>query len=192
MKIVVTGGIGSGKSTVCQALITRLPGYELVSADEMVHELYAQNAQFRADLVKRFGTAERKEVSAVVFASPERRLELITLSWAYLAQAVEAVFEKANVVFEFPLFFEQPHWLDRPDAVVVVGCDAATQRARVMARDGISEEQFEAIKRAQLPLEEKVKEADFFIDTTDRFMVESYIASVATRLKARAERLAHV
>jgi dephospho-CoA kinase len=191
MKIVVTGGIGSGKSTVCQALITRLPGYELVSADQMVHDLYAQNAQFRADLVKRFGTAERKEVSAVVFANPERRLELITLSWAYLAQAVEAVFEKTNVIFEFPLFFEQPHWLDRPDAVVVVGCDEATQRARVMARDGISEERFEAIKRAQLPLEEKVKEADFFIDTTDRFTVESYISSVATRLKARAEKLAH-
>jgi dephospho-CoA kinase len=191
MKIVVTGGIGSGKSTVCQALITRLPGYELVSADEMVHDLYAQNARFRAELVKRFGTAERKDVSAIVFANPERRLELITLSWAYLAQAVETVFEKNNVIFEFPLFFEQPHWLDRPDAVVVVGCDAATQRARVMARDGISEALFEAIKRAQLPLEEKVKEADFFIDTTDRFMVESYISSVATRLKARAERLAH-
>jgi dephospho-CoA kinase len=191
MKIVVTGGIGSGKSTVCQALITRLPGYELVSADEMVHDLYAQNARFRAELVKRFGTAERKDVSAIVFANPERRLELITLSWAYLAQAVETVFEKNNVIFEFPLFFEQPHWLDRPDAVVVVGCDDATQRARVMARDGIGEEQFEAIKRAQLPLEEKVKEADFFIDTTDRFMVESYISSVATRLKARAERLAH-
>jgi dephospho-CoA kinase len=191
MKIVVTGGIGSGKSTVCQALITLLPGYELVSADEMVHDLYAQNAQFRAELAKRFGTAERKDVSAIVFANPGRRLELITLSWAYLAQAVETVFEKSNVIFEFPLFFEQPHWLDRPDAVVVVGCDDATQRARVMARDGISEERFEAIKRAQLPLEAKVKEADFFIDTTDRFMVESYISSVATRLKARAESLAH-
>jgi dephospho-CoA kinase len=191
MKIVVTGGIGSGKTTVCKRIVPLMEGYEFVSADEMVHALYAQNAQFRADLVKRFGTAVRKEVSAIVFANPERRLELITLSWAYLAQAVDAVFEKTNVIFEFPLFFEQPHWLDRPDAVVVVGCSEDAQRARVLERDGISEEAFERIKRAQLPLDEKVKEANFFIDTTNRHDVEGQIGAVVTRLKARAQRLAH-
>ncbi|KVP17015.1 dephospho-CoA kinase [Burkholderia ubonensis] len=166
MRIVVTGGIGSGKSTVCKALHANLPGYELVSADQMVHDLYANNAQFRADLVKRFGTAERKEISLIVFANPERRVELELLSWAYLAQAVDAVFEKPDVIFEFPLFFEHPHWIGRQDAVVLVGCDEPTQRARVLARDGISAENFERIKQAQLPLAEKARQSDIYLDTS--------------------------
>ncbi|WP_080413057.1 dephospho-CoA kinase [Burkholderia ubonensis] len=177
MRIVVTGGIGSGKSTVCKALHALMPGYELVSADQMVHDLYASNAQFRADLVKRFGTAERKEVSMIVFENPARRLELVTLSWAYLAQAVDAVFEKPDVIFEFPLFFEHPHWLGRPDAVVLVGCDEPTQRARVLERDGISADNFERIKRAQLPLAEKVEKADIYLDTSGS--LDSVLKAVA-------------
>lgn len=166
MRIVITGSIGTGKSTVSKALLSYMPGYELVSADDLVHTLYAYNAQFQADLLKRFGTAERKEISDIVFAQPQRRVELETLSWAYLVQEVETTFAKENVIFEFPLFFEFPHWRERPNAVVVVGCDEATQYARVAARDGISKEKLDSILKAQLPLAEKVKQAEIYFDTT--------------------------
>jgi dephospho-CoA kinase len=187
MRIVVTGGIGSGKSTVSKELIKHMPGYELVSADQIVHELYEQNARFKADLIKRFGTAERKEIAVIVFANPARRVELEVLSWAYLAQVVDAVFDMPNVVFEFPLFFEHPHWLGLQDAVVLVHCTESVQRERVLARDGISAENFERIRRAQLPVDEKLKRADFAIDTTDTRSFEHNISNLAAQLKARAE-----
>jgi dephospho-CoA kinase len=187
MRIVVTGGIGSGKSSVSKELVKHMPGYELVNADQMVHDLYVGNAKFRAELVKRFGTAERKEIATIVFANPSRRVELEALSWAYLAQAVDAVFELPNVVFEFPLFFEHPHWLGQQDAVVLVRCAESVQRERVLARDGISAETFERIKSAQLPVDEKLKWADFAIDTTDGFDFDCKVFRLATQLTARAE-----
>jgi dephospho-CoA kinase len=177
MRIVITGSIGTGKSTVSKALHGFMPGYERVSADDLVHNLYAYNAQFQADLLTRFGTAARKEISDIVFAQPQRRVELETLSWAYLVQEVEATFAKENVIFEFPLYFEFPHWHGRADAVVVVGCDEATQFARVAARDGLSKEKFDNIIKAQLPLAEKVKQANIYLDTTGS--LESVKATIA-------------
>jgi len=166
MRIVVTGGIGTGKSTVCRALQQRMPGYTLVSADDMVRNLYANSAAFRAELVTRFGTTDRKVISGMVFADDARRADLVALSWVYLAPEVESLFCRDGIIFEFPLFFEHPHWVGRPDAVVVLGCDAQTQRQRVLARDGITEAALARILAAQLPLEEKVRQADIYLDTS--------------------------
>jgi dephospho-CoA kinase len=165
MRIVVTGGIASGKSTVCNALVQHMPGYVLVSADQMVRDLYADSVPFRAGLVERFGTTDRRAISALVFSDASRRADLEALSWVYLHQAVDALFEQQDIIFEFPLFFEHPHWLGRPDAVIVLGCDDASQRQRAMARDGLTEEAFTRIRAAQLPLAEKVRRADIYLDT---------------------------
>lgn len=177
MRIVVTGGIASGKSTVCKALLQHLPGHALVSADQMVRDLYAGSAAFRAGLVERFGTTERRAISAQVFSDASRRADLEALSWAYLHHAVDAVFERPDILFEFPLFFEHPYWIGRPDAVVVLGCDDATQRQRAMARDGLTEEAFTRIRAAQLPLAEKARRADIYLDTSGT--LESVLEAVA-------------
>lgn len=177
MRIVVTGSIGTGKSTVCQALLEHMPGYELVSADQMVHDLYANNTQFLEGLQSKFGTTDRKAIARIVFADRPKRVELEALSWAFLAQAVDALFLKENVIFEFPLFFEHPHWLGCPDVVIVLGCDEQTQRARVYARDGISVEAVDRILAAQLPQAEKAKRADIYLDTSGSR--ESVLAAVA-------------
>lgn len=186
MRIVVTGSIGTGKSTVCQALLQHMPGYELVSADQMVHDLYANNAEFQAGLQSKFGTTDRKAIARIVFADRARRVELEALSWAFLAQAVDALFLKENVIFEFPLFFEHPHWIGCPDAVIVLGCDEQTQRTRVSARDGISVEAFDRILAAQLPQAEKAKRADIYLDTSGSR--ESVLAAVA----ALPAKLSHI
>jgi dephospho-CoA kinase len=178
MRVVVTGGIGCGKSTVCHALLQHMPGYALVSADQMVRDLYADSVPFRAGLVERFGTTDRRAISALVFADAGRRADLEALSWVYLKQAVDALFEQRDVLFEFPLFFEHPHWVGRTDAVIVLGCDDATQRQRVMARDGLTEAAFARIRAAQLPLAEKVKRADIYLDTSGS--LEAVLDAVAT------------
>lgn len=166
MRIVITGGIGCGKSTVCSALQALMPDHELVSADQMVRDLYANSAPFRAGLVDRFGTTDRRAISAIVFADPARRADLEALSWVYLEREADAVFQRQDVIFEFPLFFESRKWIGLPDAVVVLGCDAAVQRQRVLARDNITEEALQRILAAQMPLAEKIRQADIHLDTS--------------------------
>ena len=187
MRIVVTGSIGTGKSTVCQALLQHMPGYELVSADQMVQALYANNAEFQAGLQSKFGTTDRKAIARIVFADRARRFEIVRLSRASPPQAFAALFLKENVIFEFPLFFEHPHWIGCPDVVVVLGCDEQTQRARVYARDGISVEAFDRILAAQLPQAEKAKRADIYLDTSGSR--DSVLAAVAA-LPAQLTRFA--
>lgn len=177
MRIVVTGGIGCGKSTVCTALLKHLPDYHLVSADQMVRDLYANHDLFRAGLVTRFGTTDRRTISGIVFADAARRADLEALSWLYLAREVDALLLRENIIFEFPLFFENPRWVGWPDAVVVLGCDAAVQRQRVMARDGVTEESLARILAAQLPPEEKRRRADIYLDTTGS--LESVLEAVS-------------
>ena len=62
MKIVVTGTIGSGKSTLCAALATRLPGFSVVSVDDIVRSIY-DDADFLTHLSNDFGVVSRKEAS---------------------------------------------------------------------------------------------------------------------------------
>lgn len=187
MRIVITGGIGTGKSTISKALLSHLPGYKLVSADQMVHDLYATNADFQTALLARFGTTDRKTISGIVFADASLRAELIALSWTYLAPATDALFRAPNLIFEFPLYFESPRWVGIPDAVVVLGCDEATQRARVMARDGMSEEGFARVLAAQMPVAEKAKRADIYLDTSGNLAeVLQAVAALPEKLRTLA------
>lgn len=166
MRIVITGGIGCGKSTVCNALQQLMPDHHLVSADQMVRDLYAGNTHFRAGLMSRFGTTDRREISAIVFADSARRADLEALSWVYLEREVDALLKRPDLIFEFPLFFESRKWIGWPDAVVVLGCDADIQRQRVLARDNITEEALQRILAAQMPLAEKIRQADIYLDTS--------------------------
>lgn len=185
MRIVVTGGIGCGKSTVCNALQQHLPGYELVSADQMVRDLYANSIPFRAGLVERFGTTDRRAISAIVFADAARRADLEALSWVYLEAEADAVFQRQDIIFEFPLFFESRKWIGLPDAVVVLGCDADVQRQRVLARDNISEEALSRILAAQMPLAEKIRQADIYLDTSGALPdVLAAVAGLPAQLRA--------
>lgn len=178
MRIVVTGGIACGKSTVSNALLKHLPGYVLVSADQMVHDLYATNVEFQAGLMARFGTTDRRAISAIVFAAPERRADLEALSWVYLEREVDRVLAQENIIFEFPLFFESKRWIGRPDAVVVLGCDIDVQRQRAMARDGISADALARILAAQMPAAQKAVLADIYLDTSGT--LDEVLAMVAT------------
>lgn len=159
MRIVITGSIGAGKSTVITRLVTLLPGYFVVSADGLVRELYAHNEAFREELRQRFGTVDRKEISALVLtgahADNGAREWLANLSLVHLAPVVDALFEKKNLIFEFPLFFEYPRWAQKADEVIMLDCPEAIRRERVKARDNITDEMFDRIQGNQLPDEVK-------------------------------------
>ncbi|UDF31421.1 UNVERIFIED_ORG: dephospho-CoA kinase [Roseateles sp. XES5] len=168
----LTGSIGTGKSTTA-AMFHDL-GVPVHDADATVHDLYRGEAV--APVAQKFpealkdGVIDRKALSAVLAQSPERFGELEAIIHP-LVRARENAFvarERNNgtplVLLDIPLLFESGGE-SRVDKVVVVSCDPETQRARVLARPGMTEEKFALILSRQMPDAEKRRRADFIIDT---------------------------
>ena len=168
----LTGSIGMGKSTTAAMFAAR--GCPVHSADEAVHRLYSGRA---APLVEaRFpgtapgGVVDRVRLSAAVLDDAEalRDLERIVHPLVreeearFLKDAREA---KASVaVLDIPLLFETGGEA-RVDRTLTVSAPADIQRARVLARPGMTPERFEAILAKQMPDAEKRRRADFIVDT---------------------------
>ncbi|MEB2346408.1 MAG: dephospho-CoA kinase [Deltaproteobacteria bacterium] len=181
--LALSGGIGTGKSTV--AAMLRARGAVVIDADEIVHRLQARGAPMLAELVAAFGPGildtegalDRKRLGERVFGDPEarRRLEAIVHPKVGLEMARQldaARRAKAPlVVLDIPLLFESRAAGARGgasalpfEATVLVYAPRALQLARTIARDGCSAEQAEARLAAQLPIDEKRALADHVID----------------------------
>ncbi len=145
LRIGLTGGIGSGKSTVAK-LLAQL-GAAIVDTDLIARQLTlpggaalpAISLAFGADLLDAAGALDRARLREVVFgdSAKKRRLEailhpLIGLETERQAMAARA----AAIVFDVPLLVESGRWRAKVDKVLVVDCTEATQVARVVARSG--------------------------------------------------------
>ncbi|UPA24416.1 dephospho-CoA kinase [Shinella oryzae] len=188
----LTGSIGTGKSTT--AAMFRDLDIPVHDADATVHDLYRGEAVLpvaaRFPEALKEGVIDRKALSAILAEAPDgfRDLEAIIHP---LVRAREAAFlarerEKGEplVVLDIPLLYETGGET-RVDKVVVVTCDPQTQRARVLARPGMTEEKFELILSRQMPDAEKRRRADFIIDTgrgleAARKQVEEVIAELTS------------
>jgi len=173
----LTGGIGSGKSTVAGRFRER--GLPVIDADELARAVVAKGTKGLSEIVDLLGAEvldhdgglDRKRVAAVVFndEAARRRLNAITHPRvAALAiersQALDALGEPL-ACYEVPLLVESGlAGVLRP--LVVVTADVATQLARAMARDGATEAEILARIAAQMPLSDKTKVADFVIDNS--------------------------
>lgn len=153
MFIVVTGGIGSGKSTIIKMLKSRLGDYvNYESYDSIIHELYAHDATFRNLLVTEFGTCDRKEISDLVFANRDELAKLNEITGHYVANRL--CFATQPCLAEIPLYFEitdaADHEVTPPaDIVITVECPMEIRKQRVIARDKMSEEKFDSIIAVQ-------------------------------------------
>ena len=168
----LTGSIGMGKSTT--ARMFREAGVPVHDSDEAVHRLYAGTAvplveaAFPGTVIN--GEVDRKRLADRVLSDTDalRRLESIIHPLvrgdadAFLASHREN--GTPLVVLDIPLLFETGG-RHRVDKVVVVTADAAIQRARVLARPGMTEERLRSILARQVPDAEKRRQADFVIDT---------------------------
>lgn len=169
-KVGITGGIGSGKSTVCEMLAGR--GVAVYTADERAKALMATDAALRSSIIEAFGsdayTAEglnRGLLAANVFASPEALARLNGLVHPAVMADFEAWAEQQEgdyVVLESAILFEAA-LDDRVDVSVAVMAPEALRLERAMARDGASEEQIRARMRNQLSDEERNVRAKFTI-----------------------------
>jgi dephospho-CoA kinase len=170
----LTGSIGMGKSTTAQMFADR--GVPVWNADDAVHRLYAPGGGAVDAVEAAFpgvagpGGIDREALSALVVGNETaiRQLEQIVHPLvgqdraAFLADARAA--EEPLVVVDVPLLFETGGQ-KYVDCVIVVTCDAETQRTRVLGRPGMTVAKFEAILARQVPDADKRAMADFVVDT---------------------------
>jgi dephospho-CoA kinase len=168
----LTGSIGMGKSTV--AAMFADAGVPVFDADAQVHKLQGAGGRLVAEIEAAFPdtTSElgvnRTLLGEAVFGNPEafKRLEgIVHPAVAHERQLfLDANRDRPLVVLDVPLLFEAGGWR-QVDKIAVVSAPAEVQRARVLARPGMSVERFEAILARQLPDSEKRARADFVIPT---------------------------
>ena len=159
--IGLTGGIGSGKSTVAALLVAH--GAVLVDTDAIAHALTTPGGAAMPALCQRFGAVvagpdgalDRAHMRALVFADPAAKLALEAILHPMIgaeAQHQAMVAEGAGrvVVFDVPLLTEASHWRHRCQRILVVDCSADTQVQRVVARSGWTADQVQRVIGQQL------------------------------------------
>lgn len=177
LRIGLTGGIGSGKSTVGQMLHER--GAAVIDADAIARSVTAAHGAamsaiaqtFGADFITPDGALDRERMRAHVFSHPEAKqaLEAIIHPLVALETQRQAQHAIANghhtLVFDVPLLVESgARWRAQVDRVLVVDCSEQTQIQRVMNRNGWSRETIQAIISAQASRSQKLAAADWVID----------------------------
>ena len=193
--IGLTGSVGMGKSTT--AAMFAAAGVPVFDADAAVHRLYkgAGVAPVEAAFpgVTKDGAIDREELGRRVIGHPEAmtRLEAIVhplvrdVRETFLAEARDAGSDM--VVLDIPLLYETGGEAD-VDTVVLVSAPKAVQKARVLARPGMTEERFEAILAKQMPDAEKRRRADHVIETGDGLeAAERQVRAVIAALRSAPE-----
>jgi len=165
----LTGGIGSGKSTVADAFVAQ--GAALVDTDAIAHELTAPQgaampellAAFGDDIVDAGGALDRAAMRRRVFADPAARGRLEAILHprirALSAERVQAA-SAPYAILAVPLLVESGQWQTRCDRVLVVDCPEALQIERVGRRSGLSADEVRAIMAAQASREQRLAVAD--------------------------------
>ena len=175
MVIGVTGGVGSGKSTVAR-LFAAL-GAEVFDADETVHRLMEPGGTVWKRIRSKFGPSvfysagriDRKKLGAVVFASPAELAALNRIIHPEVRREILAGVRRLKArrpdgvaVLDIPLLLESGR-VYRTDAVVVVTAPRSVAARRLKARSGWDAAEMNRRSRFQMPLSEKVKQADFVV-----------------------------
>jgi dephospho-CoA kinase len=175
VRIGLTGGIGSGKSTVL-AMLQQL-GATAIDADAISRATTAPGGaaipliaqKFGADFIGPDGALDRARMRERAYAHPEARRELEQIIHPLVGQEsarqVEAALAAGArcIVFDIPLLVESGRWRRQVDRVLVVDCEPETQVARVTARSGLSPDEVRAIIAAQAPRALRLAAADLVI-----------------------------
>jgi dephospho-CoA kinase len=196
LRVGLTGGIGSGKSTVARLLEKR--GAVVFDADLLAREAVEPGTPGHAAVIDRFGAdvlapggeLDREALASIVFADPAARRDLEQI----VHPEVRRLFAEGTVayrdtdrvvVFSAPLLVETGMHTAF-EILVVVSATVATQIERLMRQRGMSEASIRARIDAQAPLEDKAAVADFIVDNEGTFdELESQVDRLWTDLSAR-------
>jgi dephospho-CoA kinase len=195
LKVALTGGIATGKSYVLAKLRDR--GVPTIDADAIVHEALGRATpttkaiatQFGSVFIKPDGSIDRALLGTKVFRDADARLTLEAIIHPVVYEEIQRWFDgldRPMGVASIPLLFET-HREGDFDYIVVTECAPEQQIQRLIERDRLDRQQAEQRLAAQLPTEQKVKHADFVIQTggtmpaTDR-QVEQLLIDLSAKL----------
>jgi dephospho-CoA kinase len=169
----LTGGIGSGKSTVADLFAAH--GVPLVDTDVIAHRITAPHgiampqiaAEFGDSFVAADGSLDRARMRTLVFSDDGARKRLEGITHPLIRAETEREQREAQgpyVIVVVPLLVESGNWRTRVNRVLTVDCSVETQIARVMSRNGFSREQVLAIIARQATREARLAAADDIIN----------------------------
>ena len=172
LRVGLTGGIGSGKSTVLQMLVGQ--GATAIDADAISRSLTAAGGAampaiaqlFGARFVGADGALDRALMREQAYAHPEARKALEAILHPLIGADIDRQVQAAQgagsscMVFDVPLLVESGRWRQQLDQIAVVDCSVATQIARVVARSALQPREVEAIITAQAPRMLRLAAAD--------------------------------
>ena len=178
LKVGLTGGIASGKSTVSRIFASF--GAKVLDADEVAREVLLPGQPAWTKLRRAFGqeffhsdgTVKRKQLRKLVFADPEKRSQLNAIVHPEVmkeinrrSEILSSSVQTGVLLVDVPLLLEVGV-ANRFDKVVVVYVSKSVQINRLQQRDGISEEEAKQSLKAQMALSKKVEQADYVIDNS--------------------------
>lgn len=197
MLVGLTGGIATGKSTV--SAMFRGLGCVVIDADRLAREVVEPGQPAYNEIVETFGRGvlepggrlDRKALGAIVFANEDRRRRLEAITHPRIRARLQARLDDLGAEgFEGIVIFDAPVMIESGthrgmDRLVVVTSDEAAQVARQQARDGLGPAEATQRIRSQMPLDEKVRVADYVVDNSgDLAATEAQVREVHRRLLA--------
>ncbi|HEU4594334.1 MAG TPA: dephospho-CoA kinase [Pyrinomonadaceae bacterium] len=181
LRVGLTGSIAVGKSFVTRVLAEL--GCRVVDADELARRVVEPGSEglravveaFGVEVLKEDGTLDRQKLSATVFGDEGRRALLNSLLHPLIMAAQDELLRRWEEeeprgigVVDAALMIESGGY-KRFDKLIVVHCRPEAQLERLMQRNGLAREEAERRIAAQMPQEEKLRYADFAVDTTGGF-----------------------
>jgi dephospho-CoA kinase len=198
LRLGLTGGIASGKSAV--AALLREMGFSVLDADSISHKLMEPGQpardeilqQFGADLASPDGRIDRAKLASIVFAEPSKLTRLNAILHPRVEQIIFRQFDEwqrngvRDAVFVEAALLIEAGIGKKLDGLVVAWCEPEQQLERLRAR-GMSEIEAERRMAAQLPLEEKLRQATYAVDCSGSIAeTRAQVQAIAAKIRNRA------
>jgi dephospho-CoA kinase len=184
VRLGLTGGIGSGKSTVAQLLTVM--GAAVIDADAIARQLTLPQGQamplitatFGPDFISSTGALDRDKMRALIHTDASARQRLEAIIHPMVAEETQRQADAANrqafpcIVFDVPLLVESATWRQRVDHILVVDCTPEVQIERVMARNHLPRDAVEKIMASQASRKHRLSAADTVIFNVSRSLAQ--------------------
>ena len=173
LKIGLTGGIGSGKSTATK-IFSNL-GITVIDADQIAHKLTQSGTEsfnkikelFGNEFITHNGELDRRKIAKYIFSNPSKKLALENILHPVIKhnmlQKIEELSHKNYIILEIPLLIETG-FVDIVDRILVIETDTKIKIKRIQQRDDRTEAQIRSIMSHQINHEQRLEQADDILD----------------------------